>query len=133
MAHLLSESHTSATITHFLLVLAHDFRKCASGARPLKPPRVVSGMSWAMLHAFSLAFAGMNLPAYIDQAWMAALTGSVPEVSISLCTCHVAHHTVSRAAVHKLGKAKCEERRAVMWLFGRLERSETVQELDAVL
>ena len=33
--HFLSESHIAASITHFLLIVAHDFRRCAGGGSRL--------------------------------------------------------------------------------------------------
>ena len=81
-------------------------------------------MSWAILHAISLSLAGLSLPGYIDEAWGGRgpcprrLSPSAPVISPTLCP-----------GLQRLDKAKRQERRAVLWVFGRMEQSKG-KELD---
>ena len=129
IAHMLSERHTTPCLTFFLQQLWHDFTSSTGSSRHLRPPKVVTDMTWPLLHAICISMAGVNLPSFIDKAWEAAMQGTVPKFTISLCTCHVTY-SVSRAVVSHLGKRKTTERRAVLWLFGQMERASSVSELD---
>ena len=132
LGHMLAELHTVPAITFFLMQLEHGFKAATKTVSGMQPPRVVTDMSWATMHAISLTFAKTSLPAYIDLAWGAANgEGPPPGVIVSLCACHLAQD-VARSATGHLGKPKVKERQMVLWLFGRMQKAKTVAQLDQV-
>ena len=93
---------------------------------------MIKEMSWAMMHTISLTFEAVPVRV-IDLTWSAAKgKGSQPSVLISPCSCHLAQD-VARSAVGHLGRQKVKERQMVLWLFGRMQKAESVTQLDCLL
>ena len=67
LAIMLSKSHTTATITYFLMRLFEAFKQVFNA--PVFPPAVVTDFSWPLLHATLACYAQTNVRAYLQKRW----------------------------------------------------------------
>ena len=126
MGLMLSESHSSPTISHFLGMMARDF-KIATGLQ-FKPKRIVSDFSWAVIHAASEGILKCDLLTYLDRCWRHQRGDcQAPETVLSLCCAHVSQQ-LSRELKKK--SLSTDARHAYMWLFAKAQQATSLEELS---
>ena len=67
MSEMVSNAHSTATITYFLNRLSEAFKNITHAR--LMPPVVVTDFSWALIHASLAAFSQTSLNKYLKEAW----------------------------------------------------------------
>ena len=127
LAHLLAESHSVPTLSHFLTQLARDFKIVTK--TNFTPPRVVMDYSWALIHAVVESLSKKDLCTYLEDCWAAAMGGEAPPTLVSLCGAHISHQFSRALAEHGVRKAS---RPGYMWLFARLQSAQCLSEMDTI-
>ena len=127
LAHMLSEDHTIPTIVHFLSQLCRSHKIITN--KPLKPPRVGTDLSWALLHGVTQGICDTFLRDYLEVCWTAACSeGPVPVSLISFCGAHLSKKF---SDVLKEKKVPQECRPGFQLIFARMQQAKNLTELSS--
>lgn len=129
VAEMISADQTTATILHWLTCLRRDFFKLFQ--KHLKPQKVETDFSWAMIHAIIQAFNTITVQEYLKICFqLCQENGKVEMTVLHLCAAHML-----KLVSMKLAKMQCKKdiKRFFLYCFALLQNTSTFNHILSVM
>ncbi|XP_041865592.1 uncharacterized protein LOC121655185 isoform X2 [Melanotaenia boesemani] len=126
---MISADQTTATILHWLTCLRRDFFKLFQ--KHLKPQKVETDFSWAMIHAVIQAFNTITVQEYLKICFqLCQENGKVEMTVLHLCAAHML-----KLVSMKLAKMQCKKdiKRFFLYCFALLQNTSTFNHILSVM